>query len=294
MITPNIECYFLCQWMLTVFVPRLTGSQITLTNTIQSAALAQTTVTDQEWKDFCRIAQWRNPYYIVYRGYQNSLPVDLNDGLVNYYDFEGNSNDLVGSVNGTDTSITYSNSYGKIGQGARASTATSKIVLGAVTDFLFIQNTGVFSINFWFNPQVVSGSYYVLSQIGGPATKGIYLNINLGANTRQWICYGGGGSNYTFINEGKGPFSDLGYKMHTLVGDGTYYYYYVNGAIITKGLIGTLSTGNASNPLNLLYWVGVANSHQCYIDELGFWDRALNITEIFTLYNNGAGITYPF
>lgn len=294
MVFPNSECYNLCTWMLTVFVPRLTGAQITLTQTVQAAALAQTSVTDNEWKDFQRYAQWRNPYYIVYRDYQTAYPVDLTTGLVHYYPFEGNSNDSVGSINGTDTSITYSTSYGKIGQGARASTATSKIVLGAVSDFTYIQNTGVFAINFWFNPQVASGNYYVLSQGSGNSNKGLYLNIPLGGITRQWIMNGAGSTLYTYFSEARTAFSDLGYKMHTLTADGTMYYYYVNGVLSSRGLISTLSTGNASNPLNLLYWVGVTNSPQCYIDELGFWNRALNYAEIMTLYNSGAGITYPF
>lgn len=42
----------------------------------------------------------------------------LRDGLVSAYYFEWNSNDSIGSNNGTDTNITYSTGNGKITQGA--------------------------------------------------------------------------------------------------------------------------------------------------------------------------------
>ncbi|MEK7174285.1 MAG: hypothetical protein AAB759_01355, partial [Patescibacteria group bacterium] len=55
--------------------------------------------------------------------YSTSFFSDSN--LLNYYRFEGNSNDSKGSNNGTDTNISYSSSYGKFGQGSLFQTASS-------------------------------------------------------------------------------------------------------------------------------------------------------------------------
>lgn len=41
-------------------------------------------------------------------------------------------------------------------------------------------------------------------------------------------------------------------------------------------------------------YFGVGGSQAVIIDECGFWDRVLSATELVSLYNSGAGSTYPF
>ena len=63
-----------------------------------------------------------------------------------YYKLDGNSNDSIGSNNGTDTSITYSVANGKIIQGAGSDAGTDRIYIGNPTA---VQISGSQSINFW-------------------------------------------------------------------------------------------------------------------------------------------------
>lgn len=73
---PNYDCANFCYWMLNLSWQRLTGPQTVLVNTVYTAALAQTTVTDQQWKDFTMISAWRSKYYESwgkYASYYNSL-----------------------------------------------------------------------------------------------------------------------------------------------------------------------------------------------------------------------------
>jgi len=49
--------------------------------------------------------------------------------LLSYYQMEGNSNDSVGSNNGTDTNVVYGTSYGKFNQGVYFNGLGSQIVL---------------------------------------------------------------------------------------------------------------------------------------------------------------------
>lgn len=64
-----------------------------------------------------------------------------------YWRFEGNSNDSVGSNNGTDTSITYNTTNAKYGQSANFVTASSsKIILSTASA---LQPTGSFSVAGW-------------------------------------------------------------------------------------------------------------------------------------------------
>lgn len=74
--TPNYDCANFCYWMLNLSWQRLSGPQTVLVNTVYSAALAQTTVTDQQWKDFTMVSAWRSKYYESwgkYASYYNSL-----------------------------------------------------------------------------------------------------------------------------------------------------------------------------------------------------------------------------
>lgn len=294
MIYPNYECYQLCVWMLTISSQRLTGSQITVTQNIQAAALAQTGVTENEWNNFNEYAAWRNPYYLVYRDYQSGQIADLLTDLDNYYKMDGNSNDSVGSINGTDTSITYNNSYGIINQGARNSNTSAKIEFGAVTDFTAPFITGIFTINFWFKAQVAASTYYLLSSSQGGSNKGIKIQITLTGDVIIWITNGLGGSSVVFTGQQKAPFNDLNWHMITLMGDGTSITALCDNVIFMKGLIGTFGTGNASFKLTAFYWAGVTGSPTMYIDEFGYWSRALNHAELSALYNSGSGLTYPF
>ncbi|NTW31353.1 MAG: hypothetical protein HGB12_01740, partial [Bacteroidetes bacterium] len=79
--------------------------------------------------------------------YGNRFQVDnsgsLTTGLVSYWDMEGNSNDLWGSSNGTNTSITFSSANGKISQGAGFNGSSSKIT-GTVT-----MPTSAYTVSAW-------------------------------------------------------------------------------------------------------------------------------------------------
>lgn len=291
---PNTECYFLCEWMLTVFVPRLTGTQQTLTALVQAAALAQTSVTDQEWKDFQNYAQWRNPYYIVYRDYQAVSTSNLSSGLVNYYKMEGNSTDSIGSLNGTDNAVTYNTAYGKILQGVTNNNSSSYIEIGTTSSFSFIQNTCNFGINFWWKPSILNGAYRVMGNCVADAQKGFAIRITANG-TLQLDMYNGSGVAYNIATM---LFSNtlytLNYQMLTFTGDGSYVYAYINGVLIGKVKVGTLSSGNSQSNLRLLYVNTSAGSNTMYMDEVGFWNRGLTSAEVYQLYNSGAGLTYPF
>ncbi len=293
-IFPNPDCYLLCVWMTDIALKPLTGPQTTLTNIVKAAALAQTSVTDQQWHDFNLYASWRNPFYIVYRDYQYPNGVDLNDSLQNFYNFEGNSNDSVGSINGTDTGITYSTLYGKIGQGARAANGASKIVLGANTDFTFIQNTGIFSINFWFKNLNTTGGYYPLGSVSSFASKGIWFQMVNSDLTRFVLLTGTGTSVNSPLVYTANTLLDSAYHMYTLIGDGSFIYLYKDSDLRLKGVIPSFASGNSTNALQLFNIPSLSGSAESYIDLLGIWTRALNIAEIATLYNSGAGLAYPF
>ena len=77
----------------------------------------------------------------------------LTTNIVAYYKLDGNSNDAVGSNNGTDTAITYSAGNGKIVQGAGFNGTTSQIIGGAIS----ISSAASFS--YWFKTTQTTPNY---------------------------------------------------------------------------------------------------------------------------------------
>lgn len=61
---PNYACGDFCDWLLNLSWQRLTGTQTALITTVYNASQAQTTITDQEWKDFNMVTSWRYQYYL--------------------------------------------------------------------------------------------------------------------------------------------------------------------------------------------------------------------------------------
>lgn len=294
MIFPNIDCYYLCVWMLTISKQRLTGPQTTLTTVIRDAALYSTPVSETEWNNFNQYAAWRNPYYLVYRDYQTAYGNNLLSGLTNYYAFEGNSNDSIGGINGVDTNISYNSTYGKILQGARNNALASVIDLGSTSSFNYIHNTAVFSINFWFRPLALGGTYYPIGSTTLATEKGFRFSIGYGANFLFVINNGLGGSNNT-VSMVFSPISTaLAFQMITVVGDGSVVKLYLNSVLVASVPIGALSAGDATNGVNVFNSSALSGANQFYMDELGFWSRPLTPLEVVNLYNNSAGLTYPF
>ena len=92
----------------------------------------------------------------------------LTDNLIAYYKLDGNSNDSVGSNNGSDTDITYAAGNGILVQGAGFNKTTSKIDVGsfgALTDY---------SISFWV--KLTSGQGALL--IGLLGSVSVYFSYN--------------------------------------------------------------------------------------------------------------------
>lgn len=213
----------------------------------------------------------------------------LTDNLVAYYKLDGNSNDSVGSNNGTDSNITYGSSYGKINQGALFNGSSSKIDLS--NNLNSVTYNSSYSFQFWFNiSSFPTGStfYKVFGNDNSSASNGVFIdfyggNLRIGNN---------GGANISY------PFSNFSTNTwyHIVV---TYTYnsnmlLYVNGNLVLTSS-GTGAALSTSDGAAFGYYRSLPGRYfNGDLDELGVWSRALSDTEITTLYNGGAGLTYPF
>jgi len=80
---------------------------------------------------------------------------------------------------------------------------------------------------------------------------------------------------------------------HYVVGifDGTDFSLYVDNVLIGSA---SGTTGPSSIPFFLNFSQDIGPLSVCSIDEVGAWTRAITPTEVGDLWNDGAGITYPF
>jgi hypothetical protein len=222
--------------------------------------------------------------------FQVDTTSSLDTGLVSYWKFEGNSNDFFGTNYGTDTSVTYGTSYGKVGQGGNYA-GSGYSSMGNVLGFEYNQP---WSIAAWIYNQT-SGSSNIISKqessipyrgygIGtaGSGQIQIFLNNNGSGNTleKTYVTYSGGWHYMVFTYSGS----------NTLAGMNLY----VDGSLASPSESsgsGMTASILSTTPFQLSGRGGAANLWTAYLDEVGIWSKALSTQEITDLYNGGAGQT---
>lgn len=220
----------------------------------------------------------------------------LTTNLVSYWKFEGNSNDSVGSNNGTDTSMTYGSSYGKLGQGANFNGSSGFIDLGTALRY---ERTQAWTLSFWMKSSTSTGYIPIYStQEGSGNYRGITVWVSFAGDDKLWLemtnlttnalkCFGS-----SSINDG-----NLKHVVITYDGSSTVagVKMYINGIAetvtssvdaLSATIVGTANVHFGRRP-DPLYYTGD-------LDEAAIWTRVLTATEVLELFQNGSANQYPF
>jgi hypothetical protein len=220
----------------------------------------------------------------------------LTTGLVSYYNMQGNSNDYWGTNNGTDTSVSYGTSYGKVAQGALFA-ATSKISIPSQTVFNLQSSFSIFA---WvYQTSRGNGSYYV---------ENIIAKDNFVAGNRA----------FQFDVRGPADASNVGKIRFTynvpidasvisvgiislnawhyvgIISTAGTYTFYIDGSVDSTGSTNITPVVTGTAPLTFGAGGtsdGANETMQGNIDEVGVWSKALSTQEISDLYNSGSGQT---
>jgi hypothetical protein len=225
----------------------------------------------------------------------------LTDNLISYWKLDessGNASDSVGSNTLTNNnSVAYTSA--KINNGADfGDTGNTKSLI--TTNTLGIDG-GNMSFSCWVNKNKnITNLKYVLAAYQENNTSKVEYSIGF---------YSDGGNEYVRFQRGKvGVGDQVALKTITLstgtwyhlVGtyDGTNIRLYIDGTLEAT----TAASGDGSNAGVYTAGFSIGNNNDdssiienaLIVDEVGVWSRALSSTEISQLYNNGAGLQYPF
>lgn len=217
-----------------------------------------------------------------------------NAGIVSYYNLDElagvTANDSLGVNDGTINETTLGVA-GKIGTAFTFDGADDYTTLANESNFDFLtDHDGNFTINFWQNS--VTNTGYLFSKINFASDAGMWLSSQ--ANDIIQIDLSTSAGNYERYKSTID--ASTGWHMMTIIntagiikictdgtceipadiGSGTYN----GGANNSTARMGATNTGTGD-------WAGT-------LDEIGIWSVALSEIDINTLYNSGAGETYPF
>ena len=219
-----------------------------------------------------------------------ATPLINDPSLVSYWPFEGNSTDWKGSYNGSDTSITYSTSYGRFGEGAYFDGSTSKIDLPTPT---FSGST--FTLSAWCYPQGITGNPYDGKIIDIKGSDNSRIVMQQYANpTSTVVGISNAFASFVSTNWATGPNAYANssavapnqWYLVTTTYDGANLNLYLNGVLATS--TPQISTLN----LNAYFEIGNEAGDPAYapryfhgdLDDLAVFSRALSSGEISNLY----------
>ena len=211
----------------------------------------------------------------------------LPDNLQAYYKLDGNSNSSVGSNNGSDTSISYSTSYGYINQGASFNGSPSNIQIALPTNF---NNDFILSFRFYSGAEISGWNWFMNfngygstgSGNGGMniATNSFKLRFSLGA----W--FNAVPSDYS----SQATLSANTWYIVTLTRISNVYRVYVNGSQYGSNTNATSDTF----PTSGTFYFGKGPStdwYGGYLDTVAFWSAGLSASDVSLLGSSGQ---YPF
>lgn len=226
------------------------------------------------------------------------------DTCVNYYNFDicsaATAVDLANNKDGTVTGPIKSASYGKIGEGYNFDGTNDYIEISGTGGFFNVSRT-TGSVSLWFSPDVTINSGATVNKllitVGGGTDRyfGLQFRTEAGAATNYLYCVfrnGEGTAPTEFLKSTTATWT-AGVWYHVVITwDTSGEEMFINGVSEDTSAYTSGYTSGDSSHASFGY-----NSTLCFdgdMDEGGFWSTKLASEDVTRLYNEGAGLEYPF
>jgi hypothetical protein len=200
------------------------------------------------------------------------------NGLVAYFPFTGNANDLSGNANnGTVNGATLTaDRFGNLNS-AYSFNGTSNYI--SVNDNASLRLTS-FALSAWV---FYSSNITTVSEILHKDTYPYNYGINSNANSKVAGFFGSNGSFQNMVSTTSSPFGQ--WHHIALTHNGTTAKLFVDNVFIDS-----LVAGNVTTSTGMLYIGALTGTQYFYngkIDDIRIYNRAVNLTELNALYNEG-------
>ena len=208
-------------------------------------------------------------------------PSNLNNNLTAYYNLNNNINDVYLGINNLTAGTDGAYATGLIGNARQYALDDNQG--DSVTTQEFMTGTTDFTLNFWIKTTATTHS--VIKNYAGSWSSTNGWGILLQSGHTDFINpQNGDNVHANTVNDGN-------WNMVTFVKNSTGIHVYNNQVYIRSG------TWSASmNTPSSVFTVGnfpvTAPNGNMTLDEISFWNRSLSASEISSLWNSGAGITF--
>jgi hypothetical protein len=199
-----------------------------------------------------------------------------------YYSLEGSSGGQVPDLTTPQYNLTNNNCVlgtGIINNGFSFNGANAFLGNTYLTNYT---DGGSYSLSMWINPDIITGGK--IFEWTHPTNSEGALNIDLTSNAiLVGVPYVANIMTYPAIEDA--------FQHVVVTKSGNDYKLYVNGAEVNSS---TQAGGVFSNTIKTYIGAsrGTSNWYDGIIDEFGIWNRTLSSSEIYFLYNSGAGLAF--
>ena len=203
----------------------------------------------------------------------------LNVDLVLYYNCNDADEEIshMANITNKEGTMAYNSTNALIGNACQFALDQNAEIKNSTTNYT---NLGIAnrSWNFWFRPENSAEEPMVFTQ---------YTD-----NIPQFQIYQSKFYLYDISNTpyDTAPISDGNWQMLTFINNGTGMQIWINSTMVQYAGVGTSWINGTLNLGTVISGAGFDYKGQ--MDEIGFWTRTLNSSEITQLWNDGNGITY--
>jgi hypothetical protein len=146
------------------------------------------------------------------------------------------------------------------------------------------------TVSAWFNADTSGSLDTILSEYTASNDRNFLVRYN---SNEMFFGIGNSANSFASFTSSNASISPGTWYFVTMVYDGSTIQGYINGESVgSTAQTGVLDTTTAEFQIGA--YAGNTQTFDGLIDEASVWDRALNITEVRQLYNNGNGLQYPY
>lgn len=213
----------------------------------------------------------------------------LTDNLIAYWSLDSNANDSLGSRNGTDSgSPTYGT--GKIGNGVTYNGSSS---YATIANHASLFPTSL-TVSLWvkFTTAQQNKHIFTLQNANASPYAGFSIFVEDAANGKK-IWSATRSTSFGWIAS-TNNLNDGNWHHIVVTFDSGTHTMWVDGTQNSQNTGKTLVWDTGANLMFGKFYNYAGGYYDGSLDEVGYWSRALDSSEIASLYNGGSGLAYPF